>query len=142
MAKDLWDDGLSVGVDLIDEQHKMLLGRLGELSDAVCSRQGSSQIVSTLTFLSEYVDFHFGTEEKHMAENDYPAYPEHKAAHEEFKATLGRLSDDFEEEGATTGLAESINTLLITWFFKHIRSVDQELGRFCNERGIEFEGEV
>ncbi len=139
MAKDLWEDGLSVGVRLIDEQHKMLLSRLSELSEAVSSRQGSGRIVGTLDFLSDYVDFHFGTEERHMLENNYPAYTEHKAAHEEFKATLARLSDDFEEEGATTGLADSINTLLINWFLKHIRATDQELGRFCNERGLELE---
>jgi hemerythrin len=138
MAKELWDDSLSVGVDLIDEQHKMLLNRLSELSEAVDQRLGSGQIVRTLSFLSEYVDFHFGTEEKHMTANDYPGYEGHKAAHEEFKATLARLSEDFEEEGATTGLAESINTLLINWFLKHILAVDQELGRFCNERGIEL----
>jgi hemerythrin len=142
MAKDLWDDSLSVGVNLIDEQHKMLLKRLSDLSEAVDSRQGSSHIVSTLSFLSEYVDFHFGTEEKHMTANDYPAYPEHRAAHEQFKTTLSNLSEDFEEEGATAGLAESINTLLISWFLKHIRAIDQQLGRFCNEHGIELEGDV
>jgi hemerythrin len=137
MAKELWEDSLSVGVDLIDEQHKMLLSRLAELSEAVSQRQGSGQIVGTLSFLTEYVDFHFSTEERHMLENDYPGYAGHKAAHEEFKATLRRLSDDFEEEGATTGLADSINTLLINWFLKHIRQVDQELGRFFAERGVE-----
>jgi hemerythrin len=137
MARDLWDDSLSVGVDLIDEQHQMLLSRLAELSDAVSQRQGSGQIVGTLSFLSEYVDFHFSTEERHMSENDYPDYPGHKEAHEEFKATLKRLSDDFEEEGATSDLADSINTLLINWFLKHIRQVDQELGRFFRDKGIE-----
>ncbi len=138
MAKDLWEDSLSVGVKLIDDQHKKLLTRLSELSEAVCSRQGSGHIVGTLDFLSDYVDFHFGTEERYMVANDYPGYGDHKAAHEEFRATLARLSDDFEEEGATTGLADSINTLLINWFLKHIRATDQELGRFCTERGIEL----
>jgi len=138
MARELWEDSLSVGVDLIDEQHKMLLRRLAELSDAVSQRRGSGQIVGVLSFLAEYVDFHFSTEERHMKANDYPGYDGHRAAHEEFKATLKRLSDDFEEEGATTGLADSINTLLINWFLKHIRQVDQELGRFFEENGVEI----
>jgi hemerythrin len=136
MAKELWDPSLSVGIQTIDDQHKMLLSRLSELSEAVCSRQGSGQIVGTLDFLADYVDFHFGTEESHMLEHDYPGYARHKAAHDEFKATLDRLADDFEEEGATTGLADSINTLLINWFLKHIRAVDQEMGRFFIERGV------
>ncbi|MBD3349189.1 MAG: bacteriohemerythrin [Candidatus Eisenbacteria bacterium] len=141
MARDLWEENLSVGVDVIDEQHKMLLSRLSELSESVSQRRGSGQIVGTLSFLSDYVDFHFGTEERHMTANDYPGYEEHKAAHEEFKRTLKRLSDDFEEEGATTGLADSINTLLINWFLKHIRQVDQQLGRFFREKGVDVTAE-
>ena len=137
MARELWEDSLSVGVGLIDEQHKMLLSRLAELSDAVSQRQGSGQIVGTLSFLSEYVDFHFSTEERHMTANDYPKYDDHRAAHEQFKKTLRRLSEDFEEEGATTGLADSINTLLINWFLKHIQQVDQELGKFFRKKGVE-----
>jgi hemerythrin len=142
MATIEWDDRLSVGVDLIDEQHKMLLKRLSDFSEAVDSRRGSSEIVRTLEFLVDYTDFHFSTEERHMTAINYPGIDRHVAKHEEFKATLKNLGEDFEEEGATTALADSINTLLINWLIKHIEAVDQEFGRYLRERGITIEGEV
>lgn len=142
MAKVEWDDRLSVGVDLIDAQHKMLLKRLSDFSEAVDSRQGSGEIVRTLEFLVDYTDFHFSTEERHMRESGYPGLGHHVGKHEEFKAALSNLGDDFREEGATAGLADSINTLLINWLIKHIEAVDQEFGSFLRENGLTIEGEA
>jgi hemerythrin len=142
MAKVEWNDRLSVGVDLIDEQHKMLLKRLNDFSEAVDSRQGSGEIVRTLEFLVDYTDFHFGTEERHMGAIQYPGLDHHVVKHNEFKATLKNLGEDFEEEGATTALADSINTLLINWLIKHIEAVDQEFGTFLKEKGVTLEGEA
>ena len=142
MAKSLWNDSLSVGVRLIDDQHKMLLKHLAELSEAVENHHGSSEIAGTLDFLVDYTEFHFSTEEKHMKANDYPKYEQHVAMHGEFKTTLTNLGEDFQEEGATPSLAEAINTLLINWFLKHIEVVDQELGAFLNEKGAVLEGEA
>jgi hemerythrin len=136
MAKSLWNDSLSVGVDTIDDQHKMLLKNLAELSEAVEGHSGPSEIAGTLDFLVDYTDFHFGTEEKHMEENDYPEYEQHLALHNQFKTTLANLGEDFQEEGATPALAEAINTLLINWFLKHIEVVDQKLGAFFTEKGV------
>jgi hemerythrin len=142
MAKVEWDDRLSVGVDLIDEQHKMLLKRLSDFSEAVDSRQGSGEIVRTLDFLVDYTDFHFSTEERHMRASSYSGLDHHVAKHEEFKATLKNLGEDFEEEGATASLADSINTLLVNWLIKHIEAVDQEFGSFLREKGIALEAEA
>jgi hemerythrin len=139
MARTLWNDNLSVGVDLIDDQHKMLLKHLAELSEAVASHHGSSEIAGTLDFLVDYTDFHFSTEEKHMKANGYPKFEQHLAMHNEFKKTLANLGEDFQEEGATPSLAEAINTLLINWFLKHIEAVDQELGAFFNDKGVVLE---
>lgn len=142
MAKSLWNDKLSVGVPLIDQQHKMLLKHLAELSEAVESHHGSSEIAGTLDFLVDYTDFHFSTEEKHMKANGYPKFEQHLAVHEGFKKTLANLGEDFKEEGATPSLAEAINTLLINWLLKHIEAVDQELGAFLGEKGVVLEEEA
>ena len=142
MARSLWNDNLSVGVDLIDEQHKMLLGKLAELSEAVESHHGPGEIAGTLDFLVDYTGFHFGTEEKNMRAHDYPEFEQHVAMHGEFKKTLANLGEDFQEEGATPALAEAINTLLINWFLKHIEVVDQKLGAFFTEKGVVLEEEA
>ena len=142
MAKVEWDDSLSVNVELIDEQHKMLIQRLNDLHEAVGAHKGPNEIVRTLNFLSEYTEFHFGTEEKHMKANDYPEIAEHMKLHDEFRGTIVTLGEDFEEEGATASLADSIETLLINWLLKHIRATDVQFGKFLREKGIVLVGEV
>ncbi len=135
MVKIEWDDSLSVGIPLIDEQHKMLIQRLQALVHAIETFQSVTEIVKTLDFLIEYTNFHFSTEEKHMNETQYPGLTYHQTQHEEFKATLRDLTVDFEEDGATRALAESVNTFLMNWLVTHIKSVDVQFGTFLMEKG-------
>jgi hemerythrin len=90
MAKIEWDDSLSVGIRLIDDQHKMMIQRIREVSSAVEKSQDMGNIVKTLDFMVEYTNFHFSTEEKHMKETNYPGLEFHRKQHEEFKVTLNR----------------------------------------------------
>ena len=131
-----WDDRLSVGIALIDEQHKMLIQRLNDLSKAIEMNQSVGEIVRVLGFLIEYTSFHFSTEEKHMKENNYSGLNYHKTQHEEFETTLNHLTEDFEEEGATKALADSINVFLTNWLVKHFQKVDIEFGKFLIEKGL------
>ena len=131
-----WDDKFSVGIALIDEQHKMLIQRVNDLAKAIEMNQSVGEIVRVLGFLIEYTNFHFSTEEKHMIENNYPGLNDHKAQHEDFKTTLHHLTEDFEEEGATQALADSINTFLTTWLVTHFQEVDIEFGKFLIDKGL------
>lgn len=136
-----WTDKLSVGVDLIDEQHKMLIQRLNDMSSAIEFNKGPNEIARMLSFLIDYTDFHFSTEEKHMEEQEYHGLEEHIAKHEEFKTTLADLESDYREDGATHLLAHSIDTFLINWLVNHISGVDVEFGNFLREKGITLTGE-
>ena len=136
MAKIQWDDSLSVGIEIIDEQHKMLIQRLGELSEAVENRQGETAIMKTLEFMSDYTDFHFTSEEQHMSEQNYPGLADQKAQHEEFRATLKRIVEDYEDEGPTRSLTTSINTFLFNWLINHIKGTDLKFGKFLNDKGV------
>ena len=136
MIKIEWDDSLSVGIRLIDEQHKMLIQRLQALIHAIETYQSVNEIVKTLDFLIEYTNYHFSTEEKHMNETKYPGLKYHQTQHEEFKATLRNLTVDFEEDGATRALAEYVNTFLMNWLVKHIKAVDVQFGTFLREKDL------
>ena len=134
-----WDDSLSVGVDLIDEQHKMLIERINTLSKAVAKYMGHTKIIETLLFMTEYTDFHFSTEEKYMKELAYPAMDSHLKQHEEFKSMLRTLEDDFKEEGATKVVSRSISTFLGNWLINHIKVVDVNFGKFLQDKGVTME---
>lgn len=137
MTEIKWDDSLSVGVELIDEQHKMLIQRIKDLSDAVNSSRGAVEIGKTLGFMIDYTEFHFSTEEKHMTDLSYTGYDIHKQQHEEFKSTLNEMVMEFEEDGATAQLSEWVNNYLINWLVKHIKSIDTKLSEFLQDKGFE-----
>jgi hemerythrin len=136
MKEVAWTDDLSVGIELIDEQHRMLIQHLNDLTRALDAHEGPTKIAATLNFLIEYADFHFSTEEKHMAANHYPGLTEQQHEHEAFKKVLNDLEVDFKEEGATPDLANAIDVLLINWLIKHIQGVDMKFGTFLQENGI------
>lgn len=131
-----WTDDLSVGVELIDEQHKKLIEHLNNLTKAVEQHQGPFEIPDILSFLIDYTDFHFSMEERNMEAHGYPDFEAHKAKHDEFKAILADMESEFRDDGPTAILAESIDTLLVSWLLKHIRVVDVELGAFFESNGI------
>ena len=137
MTEIQWEDSLSVFVDLIDEQHKMLIQRIRDLSDAVTSSRGAGQICKTLGFMIDYTEFHFSTEEKHMVDLTYPGFDINKEQHEKFKTTLKEMVMEFEEDGATAQLGEWVNNYLINWLVDHIKTIDTKLGQFLREKGFE-----
>ncbi|MHC4637049.1 MAG: bacteriohemerythrin [Planctomycetota bacterium] len=129
-----WDNSLSVGIDLIDEQHKMLIQRLNDLSKAVEMMQGEAEITKTLEFMIDYTNFHFSSEEEYMAKEKYSGLDDQQKQHEEFKNILKDLVEDFEEEGPTRALTTSINTFLVNWLKQHIKGLDLQFGNFLKDK--------
>lgn len=138
MQKIEWNDNLEIGSKLIDDQHRMLVQKLNDMSNAVEMNRGTKEISKTLDFLIQYTDFHFTTEEKHMEATNFPGLDTQKKEHEKFKGTLADLEEDFTDEGATKRLADSIDTFLVNWLINHIKGKDLAFGAFLQEQGIEI----
>ncbi|MGE5189863.1 MAG: bacteriohemerythrin [Gemmatimonadota bacterium] len=138
MSKMEWDERLSVGIGLIDEQHKKWIEHLGNAQVAIEAHRGMPQVASTLDFLVNYTQFHFSTEEKYMSETGYPDLANHRAKHEELKGTLDDIVRDFREEGVYETLSEAVGTFLSNWLTNHIKVVDQAFAAFLKERKIEL----
>ena len=139
MTKFQWDESLFIGVARIDNQHKIWIERLGNLSETIEKHPGGPEAIRALGFLSEYTEFHFSTEEKHMTEQNYPGLDGHKQRHQELRNTLAALESDFQEEGLTPTLSHAVNTLLLNWLVNHIKTVDSAFGAFLKEKGIVIE---
>ena len=132
----VWDESFSVGIELIDEQHKMLIERTNAIAETVEMKRGLEKIMQTLSFMIEYTEFHFSEEEKVMIANDYHKLAEHQKLHEDFKKRLNLMVQDFEEEGATSGLSEEITAYLTSWLANHIKGIDTELGKILQDKGF------
>lgn len=136
MSKMEWDESLSIGVEAIDEQHKTWIDHLGNVQAAIEDHRGMPHVSNTLDFLVDYTRFHFATEEKYMSETGYSELENHRAKHDELKATLDELLVDFRDEGVTEKLSRAIGTLLGNWLRDHIRVVDQAFAAFLKEKNI------
>ncbi len=133
MKKIEWTDDLSVGIDLIDNQHQKWIEHYNNAVEAIDAKHEVAQISSSLGFLSDYTETHFSTEEQAMAESNYPELEEHKAKHDALRKTLADMSEEFIEDGATDILAESVETFLGNWLIKHIEEVDMRFAAFTHK---------
>jgi len=136
MEKMRWQSSLSIGIELIDNQHKQWIEHYNEVVESLISQEDRTQISKTLGFLIDYTEGHFSLEEKHMIAHKYHGFAEHKAKHDELRATLADLVRDFEEEGATTQLSKAVDTFLGNWLIRHIHEVDTKFGEFVQQNQI------
>jgi hemerythrin len=83
-----WSDAYGIGLQEVDEQHKVLVGLLNELHDAVRHHHGSAKCREVLNRLAEYTRVHFTVEESLMRLLNYPEFPDHKHRHEDLIAQV------------------------------------------------------
>jgi hemerythrin len=133
MEKMSWSEDLSVGIDSIDDQHKMWIDKFNAVLDAIAAHQDQESIISTLAFLSDYTQEHFAAEEQFMTKTGYPGLEEHKAKHADLTATVDDMVRDFREDGVSQQLADATGTLLKNWLVKHIQEMDKQYASFSKE---------
>jgi len=89
-----WSTDLSIGVEIIDNQHMELFARINALVDAIKQHTCKHKIRDVVRFLDDYIVLHFGEEEKMMLQSGYPGYAAHKAQHTKFIANFEALKKE------------------------------------------------
>ena len=84
----VFDETLVTGNEMIDNQHKELIGKIAALEEACETNRDKATAVKLLNYLADYTDFHFQAEEKLQEEMSYPGFAEHKTQHEEFRRAV------------------------------------------------------
>lgn len=126
-----FDETLVTGNEMIDDQHKELIGRINQLLESCEGGQGKVKAVKMLDYLMEYTDFHFSAEEKLQEEISYPGIKEHKAKHEEFKQAVKELQEMLqEEEGPTETFVAQVQKNVVDWLFNHIKGFDRSVAEY------------
>lgn len=118
-----WNDTLSVGIEEIDEQHKVLVSLLNEMHDAISEQKGSSVVEEILAKLSEYARIHFAVEESLMRILNYPDYETHKGHHDELVQQVLDLQEQVRSGKAA--ISFQLMHFLKVWLTKHIMVEDQ-----------------
>jgi hemerythrin len=135
MALMTWTEKLSVGVGVLDDDHKKLVGMVNELYDAMQAGHGKEKLGGILDRLVQYTKFHFAREEKLFAETGYPASGPHKEQHEALTRQVIEVQKKY-NAGAVATLSVDVMHFLRDWLVKHIQGSDQSYRAHLNAKGI------
>jgi len=130
-----WTPSLSVGVELIDEQHKTWFEKADKLFEAGKNNQAKEYVGELLEFLDSYTKKHFADEEQYMLSIHYPGLEEKKRAHTAFIAELTKLRSQYKESGGNLTVIINANKMVIEWLTKHISNMDKKIGDFVRQKG-------
>jgi hemerythrin len=126
-----WQDGYSVGVPQIDDDHKLLVSLINQLDDAIRGGQGHDVVGSVLTVLEEYTHGHFGREELLMAKAGYSDLPAHHREHEKLTAQVRDIAGRY-HRGDRAALDGAVLEFLKTWLTGHILGVDMKYAPYLD----------
>lgn len=125
-----WTQDLSVGLENIDTQHKILFEKIDNLVEAGKNRKAKEVIGETLEFLDAYTKEHFRDEEIYMAKIKYPQIEQQKAAHKAFIEQLADIKQEYVQSGYNIVLIIKANQLIINWLTQHILVMDKQIGLY------------
>ena len=129
-----WNDGFSVNIARIDQEHKKLVEMVNELTDAMKQGQGKDVLGEILDGLIAYTGSHFQTEENYFQQLKYPDAVAHKKEHAAFVQKVSEFKKEFDAGRATVSV--NILQFLSKWLQNHIKGTDQKYSAFLNEKGI------
>ena len=128
-----WHEGLSVGVEEIDRQHKLLLDKYNAFFSAYSEGRPDEEVIRLLNFLEEYVVVHFADEERLQRRIGFPDFQQHQKVHQELVRRVAELRERLVTQGPDQALVASTGLLLTGWLIEHISVIDRAIGRFVRE---------
>lgn len=129
-----WTDDLSVNIQMLDDQHRKLIGLINNLYLAMKAGHGKSVLDQVLKEMTDYASYHFNAEKKLFENYQYPETANHLQEHQIFEKTIAELKEKHDKGNLTA----SIETMLFLrdWLNKHIMETDKKYVSFLNNKGV------
>ncbi len=127
MAVMHWDPKMSVGLDVLDDDHKQLISIINRLGEDYQDEARHAAVQQLLRALQRYAEYHFAREEKVMLACGYPEIEEHQDEHRGFIAKIRELTRRFESNPETSAdiVNEQLLSFLKGWLNHHIMIEDK-----------------
>ncbi len=129
-----WDDKYSVGISIIDNEHKKLISIMNK---AVVLEQNSNnpkEIAEVLNEMNKYAQSHFATEEAYMIKVNHPDYENHRKEHQAFSIETMAFFDKI--TNSNRQLICEILEHLKSWLVKHVLGTDTKYISCFKEHGL------
>lgn len=129
-----WSNDLSVGIEEIDAQHKVLVDLLNQMHEAIQQRHATQVTSSIIDQLGEYTRVHFAVEESLMRILHYPEYERHKEEHEQLIEQLSELRAKLDT--GKSSISFELAHFMRTWLTQHIMESDKRYTSHFLAQGI------
>ena len=123
-----WTEAMSVGIEVIDADHRKLVTLINSLARALDGERDPDLLGEVFSALEAYIHEHFTREEALMRAAGYSRLEEHIASHHAFIANVPDLRAQL-GAGDQQELATEVCVFLITWLTNHIVGEDFAFAR-------------
>lgn len=130
-----WKKEYSVNIQVIDEQHKLLIQMINDLHGVVIKKSNPGAVYEVLERLIYYTRTHFEDEEILMRNSDFPGYEAHKARHGLFIGEVEALERRAKiSQGSEQLVGMEMLFKLKDWLVDHIVVMDMDYSRHAQTR--------
>jgi hemerythrin len=129
-----WKESYSVGVQLLNDQHKVLVGHLNTIYELFSSPEKREQVGTLLSELEQYALVHFRSEENLFIKYKYRELDKHSLEHRFYEQKVSEFKTRFDSSDEKVPL--DMLEFLADWLTGHIQGSDQEYRRYLNNCGV------
>eukprot|EP00906_Rhabdomonas_costata_P016842 RCo024199 len=130
-----WSEEFSIGIPLIDSQHRRLVEMSEGLRLAIVEGCPRSTLLKILKDLVGYCGDHFTCEEMLMQTVGYSKLSSHVPLHRQFTDQVLRW---FEEFQAGNLEPQTVLQALVQWLVNHILREDTQITVYCASKGVKY----
>ena len=129
-----WKNDYSVGIAIIDNQHKKWVQYLNNLYELTNAGKGKETLNIILVNMAQYTQYHFTSEENLLRMHKYPDYEEHRQKHEILTGQVQDFNLQFSAGHISSPM--QIADFLKEWLTDHILDTDKKYAPFLKEKGV------
>jgi hemerythrin-like metal-binding protein len=134
MNKIIWEEKMSVGIQIIDIQHKTLIDSINEFYNAIGGSSHNDLTHKLLKKMKEYSIFHFNSEEALLKKHAYPEFDGHKKEHQNF---ISKIDDiDKRVKSGQMVLSLELTSFIKSWLTNHILVIDKKYSAYLKSKGV------
>ncbi len=128
-----WSHDLSVGVQAIDNDHKVLFDIVNKVHTMAALKPNHIEIRSTLEALSNYTSRHFRREEIIMNICNFPGLDNHIQDHYRMEKKVHSLIEKCKSNNFGAAEVDEMLRFFCTWLTEHIAKEDAQIASYTEE---------
>ena len=130
-----WTPSMSVGVSVLDEDHKRIMALINDLHKAIKEGEGKDALGDIFHGLHVYINLHFETEEAILKQASYTGTHDQELAHIKMKERTQEIRRQFRDDPSAVHPTELL-VFLRDWWVDHIMNSDMKYADHLRAKGV------